>query len=92
MRVEIISPHGDLKREVWTFSLDVGYNSACIYFDGYSFQIKDSTRHKKWISQTHWERLFRRNNNIECPPLPADAENEMRTIYQAFIMIIPIRK
>ena len=91
MRTEIIRPNGDLKREVWEFSLSVSYSSPYIYFDSYSFQTKESPRHKKWTRQTHWERLHRRDNNIDNPPLPTDVEAEMRQRFQEYIMTLPIQ-
>lgn len=92
MKIEIVLPDGDLKREVWDFSLSVGYSSPCIFFDAYCFQTKLSTRHRNWISQTHWQRLEHRNNNIENPPLPKEVEEEMRSRYQECIKEIPIVK
>lgn len=90
-RIEIIRHHGDLKREVWGFDLNIEVSSSCIYFDYYSFQIKESTRHRKWGAQTHWERLMSRNNNIDRPTIPPDVEAEMRSHYQEYIKSIPIR-
>ena len=91
MEIEIIRPNGDLKREVWHFSLSITIFSSCIYFDGYSIQTKESTRHKKWLPQTHWRRLDRRSNNIDNPPLPPNVEAEMRGLYQEYTMTLPIR-
>lgn len=91
MRIEIIRPDGDLKREVWTFSLNISYSSPCIYFDAYSFQDKETKRHK-WVRQSHWERLDHRSNNIDNPPIPTDVEAEMRSRYQEAILTIPIVK
>ena len=91
MNIEIIRANGDLKREVWDFSLDVSYGSPCIYFDDYSFQTKESTRHRKWLKQTHWTRLMRRDNNIDNPPLPSDVKAEMLSRYQESILTLPIR-
>lgn len=90
MRIEIFRHSGDLKREAWVFSLNTGYHSPCIYFDDYSFQTKESTRHRKWTQQTHWMRLDRRSNNIDNPPLPTDVEAEMRSRYQEYILTLPI--
>lgn len=90
MTEEIIVPKGDLKREVWRFSLSVGYSSPCIYFDSYSFQTKASPRHRNWISQTHWVRSERRTNNIDKPHIPTEVEIEMRSRYQEYIKTIPI--
>lgn len=90
--IEVIRPDGDLRREVWRFSLSVSYASPCIYFDGYSFQTKETTRHKNWIKQTHWERLDKRNNNIGEPSIPQDVETEMRTRYQQTILTLPIMR
>ncbi len=84
--------NGALKREVWDFYLNIGYSAPCIYFNSYSFQTKETTRHKKWVAQTHWERLDRRNNNIDNPPLPSDVEGEVRTRFQEYIMSIPIKR
>ena len=89
MRIEIIRPDGDLKREVWTFNLIVG-DSSCIYFDSYSFQTRATTRHRTWVSQTHWQRLDKRSNNIDDPPVSTEVETEMYTRYQEFIMTLPI--
>jgi hypothetical protein len=90
MRFEVIRANGDLKREVWVFSLSIGFSSPCIYLDHYSFQTRLSIRHKKWEAQTHWNRLDRRGNNVDNLSLPTDVESEMRAYYQQKIMEIPI--
>ena len=90
MRVEIIKPDGDLKREEWIFSLSVSHSSPCIYFDHFSFQTKESLRHKNWIKQTHWDRLDRRYNNIEAPEIPDEIKKDMFERYRAFILTLPI--
>ncbi len=92
MRIEIIRADGDLKREVWTFNLSIDYARPCIYFEEYSFQTRETTRYKKWITHTHWERLDRRLNNVDNPVLPPDVEAEMRFRYQKGIMTLPIVK
>ncbi len=92
MNLEVIRADGDLKREVWNFSLNIGYDSPRIYFDYYAFQTRPTTRYKKWYSQTHWGRLEHRENNTNCPPLPSDVEAEMRKRYQETIMRIPITR
>jgi len=92
MNLEIIRPDGDLKRETWSFALNAGWTGApCIYISDYSFQTKASTRHK-WVRQTHWDRLNRRENNIGEPPIPSDVEAEMRDYYQKMIRELPIVK
>ena len=91
MRVEIIRPDGDLKREVWVFSLHIGYVSPRITFDSFSFQTRESTRHRTWIWQNHWERLNPGNSTIKSPPdIPPDVESEMHTRFQIAIKTIPI--
>lgn len=92
MKCEIIEPDGDLKREVWTFILSVDYGRACIYLENYAFQTRDSIRRRKWESQTHWGRHFRRENNIDNPPLPPSIESQMRSHYQEYIMSLSIIK
>ena len=90
MRTEIVQYSGDLKREVWEFSLGIGHISPCIYFDHYSFQTRESSPHKNWVKQTHWARLDHRTNNIDSAPLPQEIESEMRSRYQEYIMKFPI--
>ncbi len=90
MRIEIIRPNGDLKREVWVFVLGGSFTSHCICFDAYSFQTKESIRHRTWKKQTHWMRLDHRNNNIDNPPLPPDVKAEMRSRFQEYILTLPI--
>lgn len=92
MRIEIVSPDGDLKREVWTFTLSTSWASSCIYFDSYSFQTRESSRHKKWIKQTHWTRFDRRDNNIENPLIPPDVETQMREGFSNKVKELPIEK
>jgi len=71
MRTEVIEFIGYSKREVWTFDLNVSYKPV-LYLENYSFQTKESPRHRLWIRQTHWDRLMKRDNNIPSPPLPKD--------------------
>lgn len=90
MRKEVIKFNGDLKREVWTFDLSVGFDPPCIYLNDYSFQTRPSTRHKNWLNQTHWQRFDRRSNNIEHPPIPLEVETEARSYFQEAILKLPI--
>ena len=90
MRTEIIRPDGDLKREVWTFDLQLIYH-LCIYFDRYSFQTRETRRHK-WKVQTHWDRLNRRDNTIASPPLPPDVEAEVRPYFAEQVRALPIER
>lgn len=92
MNIEIIKPDGDLMREVWYFSLSIGYSQSCIYFNSYSFQTRGSTRHRNWQKQTHWERLDKRRNNIDSPPLPSEVERGVIEKYQAYILTLAIVK
>lgn len=90
MNTEIIRPDGDLKREVWNFSIVIdhsGRNSITLQY--YSFQTKETKRHK-WKAQTHWTRYDRRSNNIDIPPIPLDVDKEIHGIYQKFISTLPI--
>ena len=91
MRAEIVLPDGDLKREVWSFNLSIDYSTTCIYLEYYSFDTKETARHK-WRTQNHWGRFDRRNNNIDGPPLPMQVETEMRRRYQERILTIPIKR
>lgn len=91
MRTEIVRMSGDLRREVWGFTLFVN-TSATIYFESYSFETRESTRHRKWVSQTHWVRLDRRSNNIDMPQIPADVEQEAKRIFVNDIQGVPISK
>ncbi len=88
--ITVIRYDGDLKREVWDFTLYISWVSSCIYFESYSFQTKKTTRYKSWEKQTHWVRLEHRNNNIDKPPLPPDVEVEVRSRYQEYILTLPI--
>ena len=90
MIIEIVLPNGDLKREVWAFSLDIGYGFSRIYLDHYLLQVRETARHR-WEKQTYWSRLDRRSNKIDSPPLPKEVEAEMRKRYQEYIMTLPVK-
>ena len=90
MNIEVIRPSGDLKREVWQFSLFVDFARSGIYFNYYSFQTKETTKHRNWTQQTHWTRLDRRSNNIPKPPLPSDVEKELRQTIADNFKEVPI--
>lgn len=90
MNVEIVRQNGALKREVWSFSIYISYADSCIRFDAYSFQTRETTRHRKWKKQTHWTRLMSRGNNIDNPPLPSDVKTEVYSRYQEYITTLPI--
>lgn len=82
MNIEIIRPNGDLKRERWTFSLVVGWaDDSIIYLDTYRFETRETLRHKKWHSQTQWDRLDNRRNTMKTPLLFADVVAEARHIF-----------
>ena len=86
----IIRQHGDLTREVWRFSLNIGVGYSCVWFDGFLFQTKES-KHHTWKTQSHWGRLMQRDNTIKDRPLlPPDIEAEMRAYYQEYILALPI--
>ena len=91
--LEIIRPDGDLKREVWRFNLFLPYGgNKCICFNSYAFQTRETTRHRKWISQTKWNRTMRRENTIPQPPLPDDVEAEVRKTFANRVSSLPIIK
>ena len=90
MRAEIILPNGDLKREVWEFELVLDFSGRnTIYLSRYSFQTKETTRHK-WKVQTNWDRLFRRSSNIETPTIPIAVEEQVRHEFIEIVRKIPI--
>lgn len=91
MRIEVIRPDGELKREVWTFDLVIDFGTSAIYLDNYSIWERPSKR-RKFILCTWCRRLDSRGSDIKDPPLPADVEAEARKRYQDFIMTLPIRK
>lgn len=92
MNIEIIRPNGDLKREVWCFSLQVYFSSDCIYFERFAFQTRENKRHKKWITQLNWERLNSKNSNMDNPPVSTDVEAELRKRCQEYVATLPITK
>jgi len=92
MRIEIIRPDGDLKRELWEFGIFLDFGREGIRLDRYMFQTRKSTRHKNWNMQTRWQRVFKRENNIANPPLPADVEKEMRQQCQNIIANLPVER
>lgn len=81
MRIEITRPDGDLKREVWEFTLSGYIMDWCIYFDAYKIQTRGGNQSKKWTTQTNWYRLNHNTgyNDIDNPPLPNDVEAELRS-------------
>jgi len=89
MKKEIIIPYGGLEREVWNFSLHVGGTSAAIYLESYSFQTRISKQHK-WIKQTNWGRLDKRDNNIDNPPRASGIEAEAKDYFQSQVGELPI--
>jgi hypothetical protein len=92
MRIEIIRPDGDLKREIWAFTLSVDYSRPCIYFDHYSFQTRESTRKRIWHKETYWDRLNTRESNIPYAVIPHEVDAEMRIRYRDYIATLPIRR
>ena len=92
MIAQIKDYEGDLKREVWTFSVSVSVGDPIIYFDSFSFETRPTLRHKNWQVQSHWQRLDTRRNNIDCPAIPSYIEQQMRDSFIALIKITPITK
>ena len=70
MKITITRLTGYLKRELWEFDFTTDQTMR-IYFDAFFFQTKESSRHK-WRTQSHWQRLDKRSNNIDCPNPPQD--------------------
>ncbi len=91
MNIAILRTHGELKRELWEFGIGLDFHPPCIYLARYTFQIRESTRHRKWIMETHWERFDKRNNNIPIPPIPLDVDKEVHAKYQEYINTLPIQ-
>lgn len=92
MNIEVIRPDGDLKRERWTFSLVVDWaNNGIIYLNTYNFETRETLRHKKWQKQTNWDRLDKRTNNIDSPPLLEDVITEARRFFAKQIEALPIK-
>lgn len=91
MRIEIIRPDGDLKREVWSFTLYVNYSQSCIYFNSYYFQTKESKRKRNWTNQSYWTKFFSRESNIPCPNIPQDIQEEIHNKYAEYVKTLPIK-
>lgn len=93
MHHEIVQMHGDLKREVWRFSLFVSWiNDSHIYFDSYLFQTRDSARKRKWDTEGVWNRLNKQYDNIKDPPLPSDVESQMREYFANAVRGLEIKR
>lgn len=90
MNIEIIRPHGDLKRERWTFSLMINFATPTIYWDSYIFEARENTRHKKWSNQSIWTRLNKRDNTTTNPPLPDDVKIEVRKTFASRVVTLLI--
>jgi len=91
MRIEIIRPDGDLKREVWTFDVIIGWvQDGRIYLDSYHFEKRDTPRKRKWVVESHWERIEARRNLFAKPTVPADIELAVRNELAKGISSIPI--
>jgi hypothetical protein len=90
MRCTITKNNGNLKREIWDFELMSSFSKPDIYLESYVFQDRQSTRHTKWHTQTHWQRIDKRSNNIPCPNVPTEVESEMKQFFQLAIKNTPI--
>ena len=69
MLIKIIVPNGDLKREVWEFTLSVTYR-VNLRFVCYAFEERETLRCRKWKPQSFWNVYFERESNIACPTVP----------------------
>jgi hypothetical protein len=64
--MEIRKQIDDLTTEVWIFNFIRGH----LYLDAYALVKKDSKRHKKCRYELRYERLNRRDSNIEERDVP----------------------
>jgi len=93
MKTEIIRASSDgLSRQVWVFALNATWSSkACIYFDIYRVESKETSRHK-WHIGGSWDRTFARNSSIIIPPLPHDVLEEARQYFKAQIDTLEVKQ
>ena len=91
MQIEIVRPDGDLKCEVWDFWLYIAFEDGNIYLDNYQFQTRESSRRKKWTTQTRWSRLEPRVSTVAKPTVPPDVADEVKTRLAAWVSTLRIK-
>jgi len=89
MRYSVILPDGDLRREVWEFTLSVGSARAIIWFDSFTLATRVTRRHR-WVTKSIWVRTVPRGNNTEKPAIPAQVEAEVRKYFADAISKVEI--
>lgn len=75
---ECISGDG-LKRTTWSFMLFDNYNELCFVLNNYCTYQKDTIRKKNWNRVLNYDRLSKRDSNIEETdvPIPVFINNEI---------------
>ena len=79
MYIRITFNAGDLKREEWSFyvTIESGINLV-ISLNSYTYQTRETKRHRVWRNEKIWERLDHRYNTIEKPAVPAQVDTDVR--------------
>jgi hypothetical protein len=80
MLIKIIVPNGDLKREVWEFTLSVTYR-VNLRFVCYAFEERETLRHRIWKTQSLWGTYFERASNIARPTVPLNVIEQAKERY-----------
>ena len=78
MRIEVYRYNSDLKRERWDFYLSIDHEVR-LFFDGFTFETKASTRHRKWKCQAKYNRLMKQESTLSCPRIPQDVISEVKS-------------
>lgn len=97
MNFKITRPNGDLKREVWTFSLRIEpylTNHDYIKWVYYQSQYKDNIRQRKWRVRGLWDSSDTRpwHSNIQDPPLPDNVKTEACENFAEQVKALEIRR
>ena len=94
MQIEIVRPDGDLKREVWVFTLYVDCERSIMFFSFYAVETRRTSRCRNWNKQGLWDRSDQRSyhSTIAEPPLPADVEADARQRFAEAIGKLPITR
>lgn len=90
MRTEVIHQISETERQVWWFTLSSDTQTH-LWLDSFNVEVKQPSQ-RKWRTMLHWQRLDKRGNTINDPPLPDEIIKQAKDLLKTQIDQLSVTK